>query len=124
MSRLLCIGNGRVVLPHRVIPNGAVVVRDGHIEAVLENPTNQSCCELLDAQGGIIMPGFIDMHLHGGGGADFMDGTLDSFRTIARTHLIHGTTAMTPTTMTAPDEEVEMLIDTYHQVKREGTEGA
>lgn len=124
MKKPLCISNGQIVLPSRVIPDGAVIVRDGKIEDILENPTHQQFCEMLDAQGGFVMPGFIDIHLHGGGGADFMDGTPEAFRTIARTHLIHGTTAMTPTTMTAPDEEVERLIGAYHLVKKEGTQGA
>lgn len=124
MSRLTCINNGRLVLPNRVVPSGTVLVRGSKIEAVYEDRREPACDETLDARGGYILPGFIDIHLHGGGGADFMDGTPEAFQTAARAHLAHGTTAMMPTTMTAPDEEVETLIDAYHQAKKQGTGGA
>ncbi|MGL4421096.1 MAG: amidohydrolase family protein, partial [Gemmataceae bacterium] len=53
--------------------------------------------EILDFPECFVVPGFIDLHVHGGGGADFMDLTPEAFRTICRTHAKHGTTALTPT---------------------------
>jgi N-acetylglucosamine-6-phosphate deacetylase len=52
-----------------------------------------------------LLPGFIDLHIHGGGGKDIMQGR-DAFDTIARTHLRFGTTSLLATTMTAPAEEL------------------
>lgn len=56
-----------------------------------------------------ILPGFIDLHVHGGGGRDVMQGG-DAARTIARTHTRHGTTSWLATTMTAPPEEIEQAL--------------
>ena len=50
----------------------------------------------LDCTGLTATPGFVDIHLHGGGGAEFIDGTLDSFETVAKTHCLHGTTSICP----------------------------
>ncbi|MDH5328475.1 MAG: N-acetylglucosamine-6-phosphate deacetylase, partial [Aquincola sp.] len=57
----------------------------------------------------VIVPGFIDLHVHGGGGADTMEGG-GAIDTIARTHLRHGTTSLLATTMTAPHEEIEAAL--------------
>jgi N-acetylglucosamine-6-phosphate deacetylase len=58
----------------------------------------------------LILPGFIDLHVHGGGGADVMDGG-DAMTTIARIHARHGTTAMLATTMTAPTADIDRAFD-------------
>jgi len=70
-------------------------------------------CEVLDAFGQYIAPGFIEIHSHGAGGADMMDATNESFQTLARTHLAHGTTTLYGTTMTAPFEVVKKVIRTF-----------
>ena len=57
----------------------------------------------------LILPGFIDLHVHGGGGADVMDGG-DAMLTVARTHARHGTTAMLATTMTAPTGDIDQAL--------------
>jgi N-acetylglucosamine-6-phosphate deacetylase len=70
-----------------------------------------------------VMPGFIDLHVHGGGGSDIMQG-MDGFETIARTHLRFGTTSMLATTMTAPADEIEQVLsqlDVYCQTRKPKT---
>ena len=62
----------------------------------------------------MILPGFIDLHIHGGGGCDVMDATSDSLSTIAKTHARFGTTSFLATTMTAPAEE---LVKSFHSMK-------
>jgi N-acetylglucosamine-6-phosphate deacetylase len=57
-----------------------------------------------------ILPGFVDTHVHGGGGADMMDGA-EAIRTAARLHARHGTTALYPTSVTAPVAETEAFLD-------------
>jgi N-acetylglucosamine-6-phosphate deacetylase len=57
----------------------------------------------------LIVPGFIDLHVHGGGGADTMEGG-EALRTLARTHRRHGTTSLLATTMTAPWPEVQAAV--------------
>src|SRR5690606_19247513 len=60
----------------------------------------------VDAEGGWICPGFVDIHVHGGGGADVMDADPDALRTMARTHARYGTTSFLATTVTAPHEKL------------------
>jgi N-acetylglucosamine-6-phosphate deacetylase len=57
----------------------------------------------------ILIPGFVDLHVHGGGGRDSMEGA-DALATIAATHARHGTTALLATTMTAPRAEIESAL--------------
>src|SRR5882672_11143619 len=57
----------------------------------------------------LIIPGFIDLHVHGGGGVDVMDSG-EPFETLARMHARHGTTSLLTTTMTAPREEIDAVL--------------
>lgn len=105
------IGNGQIVLPDAVVENGSVLLEEGKILQV-----NQPCpadAVYVDAQGGYILPGFVDMHVHGGGDSDFMDEDPAAFSVIARAHCAHGTTALCPTTMTCPDTLLEKTIDLF-----------
>ena len=118
--------NGVVVLPDRLLPHGAVLTDGEKILAVYAEPCGQlpADVERVDAEGGYILPGFIDLHLHGGGGYDFMDGTKEAMRGIAKAHCLHGTTAMTPTTMACADDELAAMFDKFDQVMKEGTGSA
>lgn len=57
-----------------------------------------------------ILPGFVDLHVHGGGGADVMEGA-EAIRITARTHARHGTTSLCPTSVTAPDSDIGAFLD-------------
>ena len=102
------IKNGRLVLPDRIIDNGSVLI-DGDVIASINEPCPEGAC-VTDAMGGYIMPGFIDIHIHGGGGADFMDAEPDSAAIIRRAHSAHGTTGIVATTMTCDDKDLEEVI--------------
>ena len=78
-----------------------------HIEAIEGTAITED-----EARGGsepIVLPGFVDLHVHGGGGADVMDGG-DAVATVARTHARHGTTSLLATTMTAPAAELASAL--------------
>lgn len=116
------IGNGRLVLPDAVVPCGSVLLKDRKIIAVNEPcPPDAQC---VDVRGSYIMAGFVDIHVHGGGDADFMDGDADAFPVIAKAHSTHGTTALCPTTMTCPDELLEKTIDLFLDADKEPENGA
>ena len=66
-------------------------------------------CDPADNDLPYLLPGFIDLHVHGGGGNDIMEGG-DAFDTITRTHVRYGTTALLATTMTAPSEEISSVL--------------
>lgn len=97
---------GKLVLPDSVT-SGAVVVRDGRIAEVLigDAAGPADAVEVLVGDG-YIAPGFVDLHCHGGGGADFMDGTTDAFRTALRTTARHGVTGIAVTTTVATHEQI------------------
>jgi N-acetylglucosamine-6-phosphate deacetylase len=76
----------------------------------------------MDATGLVIMPGFIDVHVHGGGGADVMDATPEALRTICRTHARYGTTSLLATTMTQSGPKIEAALDNARRAWEMGLE--
>ena len=98
----------------------AILVEDGKIKEFLYEPINVSADELIDCKGNYILAGFIDLHVHGGGGYDFMDGNVEAMKTAANTHLKHGTTTIYPTTMSAPMDEIEDAFKNYRKLKELG----
>src|ERR1700759_627166 len=101
MNEMLKIYNGRVVTPQGIIPRGTVVVAGQRIAEIREGDVDVPDALEIDAQGNYIAPGFIDIHVHGGGGYDFMDGSEAAFLGIAALHARYGTTSMVPTTLSA-----------------------
>ena len=124
MGEKLKIFNGNILTPYRVIRRGTVVVSGGKILEVAEGNIEVPDAMEIDAKGNFIAPGFIDMHVHGGGGHDFMDGSENAFLKIAETHAQYGTTSMLPTTLTAEKEELYKTLELYEQANRNNHSGA
>ena len=104
--------NVTLVLPDRLLERGAVHVRGGRIESVgsaADLPAWRGTT--VDGGGQYAAPGFVDMHVHGGGGADFMDGTAAAFETAVRAHTRHGTTSIVPTTTVARHEQTMRFFE-------------
>ena len=112
---LINIINGHVITPDGMIMNGSVLVRDGIIISVSDHDLEMRGATILDAGGRYISPGFIDIHVHGGGGYDFMDNTVEAFLEIAKTHARYGTTALFPTTLTGSTEDIVRTLKTYDE---------
>src|SRR5262245_49381636 len=93
---------GTVDLPANLVPRGAVVVEDVRVVAVWPERDVKLLdgALIVDADDGYVSPGFVDIHSHGGGGSDYMDGTSEAVRTANRVHARHGTTTIFPTTTT------------------------
>jgi N-acetylglucosamine-6-phosphate deacetylase len=109
MSSIAFVG-GIVVLPDRLLRNNSVLCTNGKIVAIsdkLELPKDTS---IVSVRGRYLTPGFVDMHVHGGGGADFMDATSEAIRIACSSHLRHGTTSIFPTTTTGSPVEIEAMI--------------
>ena len=124
MSTRLKIFNGRIISPYRIIPNGTIVVTGETITAIAEGDISVTDAIEIDAQGNYISPGFIDIHVHGGGGHDFMDCDETAFLKIAETHARHGTTAMVPTTLSSERDELITTLEIYSQAHKKNINGA
>jgi N-acetylglucosamine-6-phosphate deacetylase len=118
------IHNGKVILPGRILAQGTVLVADGIITAVEAGDLEYADAIEIDANGNYISPGFIDIHVHGGGGHDFMDGTTEAFLKIAELHAKHGTTAMLPTTFTCEKEDLLLTLGAYEKASSINASGA
>ncbi len=116
--------NGRVITPAGVIVNGSVLIEDGLIIGVEKTDMDFADAECIDACGQYISPGFIDIHIHGGGGFDFMDETEEAFIGIAETHARYGTTAMVPTTLSATKEAIIKALEIYERVRERNFAGS
>ena len=124
MNTKLKIYNGRIITPYRIIQEGTVVVTGNSITEVGEGNIEVPDALEIDAKGQYIAPGFIDIHVHGGGGHDFMDGTVNAFLKIAEIHAQYGTTSMLPTTLTSEKQELFQTLDIYKQANKENVSGA
>lgn len=117
------IKNGRVITPDGII-DGYVLYEDGKISEIGAGDSMPQADEVIDAQGRYVSPGFIDIHTHGAGGADYMDGTLEAYLTAARMSARHGATMVYPTTLTSSNEVLFDTFDLYEQAVAANTEGA
>jgi len=108
--------NAQLILPDRVVP-GCVRVEDGTIKAVLDQPWPGENIVSTDLHGQYLAPGFVEMHSHGAGGADFMDATPEAFLTAAETHLRHGVTTLFPTSVAASFESIMRFLRVFRRVK-------
>ncbi len=115
----ICFLNGSIILPDTTLDDGVILCSDGRILAV-GNASEISIpdgCERIDAGGGLIGPGYVDVHVHGGDGADFMDGTVEAVRTAARAHARCGTTSIFPTTTTGTPEQIAAMLSACKTLK-------
>ncbi|WP_276359282.1 N-acetylglucosamine-6-phosphate deacetylase [Daejeonella sp. H1SJ63] len=120
----LKIYNGKILTPYRMIPQGTVLISDGIITEVKEGNIDVSDAIEIDAKGNYISPGFIDIHVHGGGGHDFMDGSETAFLKAAEIHAQYGTTSMSPTTLTSEKEDLLKTLELYERADKNNKNGA
>ncbi|HWJ83782.1 MAG TPA: amidohydrolase family protein, partial [Cellulomonas sp.] len=109
---------GRVVTPHGVLPDGVVLVDSATISWV--GPAHEAPVDLPGPTQDTLLPGLVDLHNHGGGGASFPDAEhADDVRTAAREHLGHGTTSLVASLVTAPRDvllaRTALLADAVEQ---------
>lgn len=113
--------HGDIVTPDGVLTGGALVVGDdGRIMDIAPRPAQSPRSQDIDAVGHLVLPGFLDLHVHGGGGADFMHGTPEAVRQVARTHARFGTTGLLATTLTASRDATDQAITAARSVIEQG----
>ncbi|MFF2148724.1 amidohydrolase family protein, partial [Kitasatospora sp. NPDC058190] len=94
---------GRLILPGSVIEVGRLAIEGSRIAAVTNGETEPGD---LDLTGHTVVPGFVDLHVHGGGGASYASGIAEEALLAARTHLDHGTTTTVASTVTGEIDDL------------------
>ncbi len=114
MSTLQILG-ANLLTPEATLPNHALVIENGQIASISSIPIELDA-PTLNARGFTVIPGLIDIHTHGGDGADTMDATPEAIYTIARFLARHGVTSYLPTTITASAESTRKAIANLHNL--------
>ncbi len=116
--------NGRVVTPYRVFEGATVLFEDGKIVDIVRGECCTEGCDIIDAKGQIVAPGFIDIHTHGAGNYDFMDCSVEAFLGAAEMHAKHGTTTLLPTATTGSHDIMKAMFAYFKEAKEKNTRGA
>ena len=118
--------NGTIITPFKLLEGEAIFIEKGKITAIKERKVMDipAGVEIIDAGGKFVAPGFIDIHVHGGGGSDIMDGKYEAVKQVATTHSRFGTTAFLPTTMTMSKDKIIRSLKSVHEAFIKGTGAA
>ncbi len=112
------IKNAKIVLENEILENNNLLIENGVITCLSDAEVDADA--VIDAKGLYLMPGFIDLHCHGGNGLDFMDASPSEIKQIAEFHLKHGTTTIYATTLTDTYQSIEAVLDNYKILYHKG----
>jgi N-acetylglucosamine-6-phosphate deacetylase len=107
---MIVLSGGDVVLPDRIQKGGSVILSDGEIAAIEAGPVEPAGAQIIDVKDSLIVPGFIDVHVHGVDGHDTLDGG-NAVAEIARALPRFGVTAFCPTTVACGPETLQEFLD-------------
>ena len=112
------IKGGKIILKDRVAEGFALLYSDT-IEGIVPDSSIPESAEVIDAKGGYVSPGFIDLHIHGYLGKDVCDGEEESIRTISKGIIENGVTSYLPTTMTVDMKVIKKALEVLRALKEE-----
>jgi len=115
---------GTIITPFRLLEDRIIIIEKGKIIAITdkkEDLTILKNVEIIEAQNKFIVPGYIDIHVHGGGGSDVMDGEYEAIKQVATIHSRFGTTAFLPTTMAMTKDKIIKSLKSIHEARLKGT---
>lgn len=110
--------NGKIILKDRIV-EGCALLYSNVIEGIVPNDNIPANAEVIDAKGGYVSPGLIDMHIHGYLGKDVCDGEEESIRTISAGIVKNGVTGYLPTTMTVDMKVIKKALEVCRSLKEE-----
>ena len=113
------IVNGHILTPKGWLEGGSVIIEDNKIKAVSNIDLHIVDAEIIDAKGCYVVPGGIDLHTHGGGGRDFIEGSEDAFRAAVNAHMKHGTTTIYPTLSSSTIPSIEAACQVCQKLMAE-----
>lgn len=111
--------NGQILTPQGWLKDGSVLINDGKILEITNSDLAVIGATVIDAKGMFIVPGFVSMHCHGGGGHDFTEGTTEAFKEATAAHLKHGSTTIFPTLSSTTFENIRLAAATCDQLMAE-----
>ena len=114
----MLIKNGQIVLEKESI-KGDIRIKGERIGEISSSLIPLKGEEVIDAYGSFIMPGVVDLHTHGSGGYDFMDGDEDCVIKASQSLLYHGTTTCLPTSLTSSDEDLFLFFENVRKAQKE-----
>ena len=119
------ITNGKIIALERIIPVGSISVCDGLITGVYEGIERlpEPDETVVDAGGKYISPGFLDIHVHGGGGYGFLRSSVDDVISCSKAHMKHGTTSIVPTISSATNELIKESLENIKEATSNMTKG-
>ena len=112
------IVNGKIILTDRIVKDKALLYSNV-IEGIVSKDNLPEGVEIIDAKGGYIAPGLIDLHIHGYLGVDTCDGDADGFRKMSKGLLANGVTGYLPTTMTTDMKVIKKALEVLRDLKEE-----
>ncbi len=108
--------NGKILTPQGWLKDGSVILRDSKILEVTNCDLAVIGAELVDAKGMCVVPGGVEMHVHGGGGRDFQEGTEEAFQVAVAAHAKHGTTSIFPTLSSSTMPMIEAAVEACNKL--------
>lgn len=108
--------NGRILTPQGWLKDGSIIMRDDKILEVTNCDLAVIGANIVDARGMDIVPGGVEMHVHGGGGRDFQEGLEDAFKVAVESHLMHGTTSIYPTLSSSTVPMIMAAVETCDKI--------
>ncbi len=127
-NKRIIIINGTIITPFHLVSGKAIVVEKGRIREIVNkeelNTATLIGAEVIEGKDKYIVPGYIDIHVHGGGGSDVMDGDYEAINQIAIAHSHFGTTSFLPTTMTMSKDKIIRSLRSICEAVKKGTAGA
>ena len=111
--------NAKILTPQGWLKDGSVIIRDNKILEETNCDLAVIGAEVIDAKGMYVVPGGVEMHVHGGGGRDFMEGTEDAFREAIAAHAKHGMTSIFPTLSSSTVPMIEKAVETCNKLMAE-----
>ena len=111
--------NGQILTPQGWMKDGSVLISDGKILEVTNSDMAIIGADIVDAKGMYIVPGFISMHAHGGGGHDFTEATPEAFKAAVQAHLKHGATTVVPTLSSTTFDVIGQAVKTCEELMQE-----
>lgn len=107
----LLVRHGRVITRDGAVDDGWILCEFGKIVALGRGEIHPGASTIIDAAGSHVLPGLIDIHTHGGNGADYTDATIDAWDTATRFAAEHGITAIQATTTAMPMDAIQRTLD-------------